>query len=496
MLMRRPLGLENAADHAIVILASEQDLLYTDPRIAAMVGTARNRAGFAGRTDQLVFLCDLPEPAGAGAFIVGIGPVARVDAEALRTGAGRAIKNAMDKGFAKALMAVPSSAHLALEPALVLEATMEGAFLANSVFDRYKSEKKKKPLERIAFWTGKGAAGALATTVHRVTVIGEAVVQARNWVNTPPNDKRPEQLADQFSALAGDQGLGVEILDEKALRRKGFGAMLAVAAGSQSPPRLVLLSHRAGPEKTTVALVGKGVTFDAGGLNLKPATSMTDMKTDMAGAAAAAAAVIAAARLNLPLNVVVALPLVENMPSGRACRPGDIVTAVNGKTIEIGNTDAEGRLILADTLAYVISRFKPQALIDLATLTGACVVALGEKIAGLFSTDEALAATILDAAHRTGERCWRLPMPDDYRDLLKSEAADMGNVGQDRWAGAIVGALFLSHFAEGTRWAHIDIAGPVWAKKETAYGGAGATGFGVRLMVEVLNRLGGSGLFS
>jgi len=288
-------------------------------------------------------------------------------------------------------------------------------------------------------------------------------------------------------------GLAAEVLDKAALRRNGFGAMLAVAAGSNSPPCLVMLSHRPRNAKKTVAIDGKGVTFDAGGLNLKTGRSMAEMKIDMAGAAAAVGAVVAAARLKLPLAVVAALPLVENMPSGKACRPGDIVTAANGKTIEIGNTDAEGRLILADAMAHVIAHCQPETLIDLATLTGSCVVALGEKIAGLFTGNEELAATILDAAQRTGERCWRLPMPEDYKELLKSEVADISNVGQDRWAGAIVGALFLAHFAAGTRWAHIDIAGPVWHKKGTAYSGAGATGFGVRLMVAVLSRLAGVG---
>lgn len=493
MLLDRPLNLEKATNHAIVILATEDQPLYGDDRLSAMVATARARAGFGGRADQEVLLCEITRPAGAVAIVVGIGPAARVDAETLRAGVGRGIKMAMGKGWAKALVAVPAQERLAVDQGAALEAMMEGAFLANHVFDRYKSEKTKKPLDRIAFWTDKDTTADFKATARKAAIIGQSVVQARAWGNTAPNDKSPAQLAKAFVTEAKRHGLTAEVLDEAALRRNGFGALLAVAAGSHCRPCLVILSHRPKTAKKTVAIVGKGVTFDAGGLNLKTGRSMAEMKIDMAGAAAAVGAVVAAARLKLPIGVVAALPLVENMPSGRACRPGDIVTAVNGKTIEISDTDAEGRLILADTMAYTVARFKPEALIDLATLTGSCVVALGEKIAGLFTNDEDLAATILDAAQGAGERCWRLPMPEDYKELLKSEVADISNVGQDRWAGAILGALFLAHFAVGARWAHIDIAGPVWSKKETAYGGAGATGFAVRLMVAVLSRLAGIG---
>ena len=244
------------------------------------------------------------------------------------------------------------------------------------------------------------------------------------------------------------------------MKQKKFGALLAVAAGSQRKPRLVVLQYRHPGAKKTVALVGKGVTFDSGGLNLKTGGSMAEMKSDMSGAAAVA-----------------------------ATRPGDIIRSYSGKTIEIGNTDAEGRLILIDAMSYTVKKYKPQYLIDLATLTGACVIALGEKIAGVFSNDDKLAKAIIASGRKTYERCWRMPLPDDYKDLLKSDFADMNNMSSTRWGGAITAALFLSEFSGDTQWAHIDIAGPSYAKKENAYCGAGGTGFGVRLLCDLIDRL-------
>ncbi|NCC94700.1 MAG: leucyl aminopeptidase, partial [Opitutae bacterium] len=266
--------------------------------------------------------------------------------------------------------------------------------------------------------------------------------------------------------------------------------LLAVAAGSDNRPALAVLEHKPRGAKKTVVLVGKGVTFDSGGINLKPAGSqIEEMKMDMAGAAVVAATLITAARLKAKVHLVGVLPLVENMPSGRATRPGDIVKSFAGKTVEIGNTDAEGRLILIDALAWALKQYKPDAIVDLATLTGACVVALGEKIAGLFSGDDGLAENILAAAGCTGERCWRLPLPEDYKEQIKSDFADLSNTGATRWGGAITAALFLSAFVADARWAHLDIAGPAYSKKASDYAPAGGTGFGVRLLMDLLERL-------
>jgi len=251
----------------------------------------------------------------------------------------------------------------------------------------------------------------------------------------------------------------------------------------------VVLEHRPKGAKQTVALVGKGVTFDSGGINIKPSAGMDEMKMDMSGAAAVAGTLIAAARLNLKVGIIGIIPIVENMPSGTASRPGDIVRSYEGKTVEIGNTDAEGRLILIDAIAYAAKRYRPDTIIDMATLTGACVVALGEKIAGLFTSDEDLAKAILHSGEKTYERCWRMPMPKDYKEHLKSDFADIRNISSTRWGGAIMGALFLSEFVGQPRWAHIDIAGPAYIKKESDYCGAGGTGFGVRLLTDFIENL-------
>ncbi|KKL70823.1 hypothetical protein LCGC14_2101050 [marine sediment metagenome] len=280
------------------------------------------------------------------------------------------------------------------------------------------------------------------------------------------------------------QGMPRPFLNEKELKKLKLNALLAVAEGSRSSARLVLMEYGPANAKKTVTLVGKGVTFDSGGINLKPSGSLEDMKMDMAGAAAVAATMITIARLGLKTKVIGVIPIVENMPSGTATRPGDIIKSYAGKTVEIGNTDAEGRLILIDAISFAIKRYKPDTIIDLATLAGACVMALGEKIAGIFSHDDDLANALISSGGKTYERCWRLPLPDDYKELIKSDLADIKNLASSRWGGAITAALFLSEFAEVSSWAHIDIAGPAYSKKGNAYCPKGGTGFGVRLLCE------------
>ena len=311
----------------------------------------------------------------------------------------------------------------------------------------------------------------------------------------PSNEKRPDRFVRSMVKAAEKEDLAFSILDEKALKKNGMGAIMAVGKGSRSRPCLLILDYnpyknkKTAKNKKTVVLVGKGVTFDSGGINLKPSGSLAEMKMDMSGAASVAATLITIARLKNKFRVVGVIPVVENMPSGDATRPGDIIKTYDGKTVEIGNTDAEGRLILVDAMSYAIKMFNPEVMIDLATLTGACVVALGESIAGVFTKDKKLADTIVDSGEKTFERCWAMPMPEDYKTLLKSEFADINNMSSTRWGGAITAALFLSEFVKDTRWAHIDIAGPAYAKKAGDYCGAGGTGFGVRLLMDVLNKL-------
>jgi leucyl aminopeptidase len=473
----------------LVVPVCEDREIHADEALTRAIARALALTEFSGKKDETVILYDLPEVNAARVRFVGLGPQGDIAPESLRAMAGRAVKDCIRTDLRSMCLAVPAADKLNLELSTLLEAALEGACLANYQFDAYKAERKHHLLERIELTVDPEICRRFARLTKRVETICSGTLLAREWVNTPSNDKTPAKLAAAIEAAARKESLNVETLDAGQLKRLKMGALLAVAAGSQNEPKLLILAHRPKGARQTIALVGKGITFDTGGLNLKSGSSMADMKADMSGAAAVAAALITAARLNLKLNLIGAVPLVENMLSGKATRPGDIIRSYSGKTIEIGNTDAEGRLILADAMAYAIKKHKPQAVIDLATLTGACVVALGEKIAGIFSNDDPLADVILKSAARTHERCWRMPVAEDYKELLKSDFADINNMPGSRSGGAITAALFLSEFVAKTRWVHIDIAGPAYAKKEDAYCTAGGTGFGVRLLIEVLETL-------
>lgn len=325
---------------------------------------------------------------------------------------------------------------------------------------------------------------ALERAVQRGSIIGRAINLARELANTPPAEKTPTRLAERARTTAEELGIAVTVWDQARIRQERFGGLLGVAAGSEEPPAFVELSYRKGGDRPTLALVGKGVTFDSGGLSLKPTASMEDMKSDMTGAAVVLATMRAAALLELPVNLAGYMTLTENMTGGRAMKLGDVLTMRNGKTVEVLNTDAEGRLILADALSYA-AEAKPGRILDLATLTGACMVALGTKVAGLFSNDERFSEAVVDASRRTGERVWRLPLDDDYRDLLKSNVADLKNVG-GKWGGAITAAKFLEQFVAETPWVHLDIAGPSWADSENTTHDAGSTGCFVRTLIELI----------
>jgi leucyl aminopeptidase len=324
----------------------------------------------------------------------------------------------------------------------------------------------------------------LADAVRRGQIIGEAVNLARDLANTPPSEKAPAMLAARAKDVAEAAGLTVTVWDEARIRQERFGGLLGVAAGSDQPPAMVIIEHRRGGDSAPLALVGKGVTFDSGGLSLKPTASMEDMKSDMTGAAVVLATLQAAARLELPVNLTGYMVMTENMTGGRAMKLGDVLTMRNGKTVEVLNTDAEGRLILADALSYAVES-RPARLLDLATLTGACIVALGTKVAGLFGNDDRFADDVLAACRKTGERAWRLPLDDDYREALKSTVADLKNVG-GKWGGAITAAKFLEQFVGDVPWVHLDIAGPSWAESDSAVRDAGGTGCFVRTLIALV----------
>ena len=483
-----PLGRAQVDDLAIPVCENAD--IHDDPEVQGLIAKAGTLAAFSGEKDRQVVLHDLLDGKVRRCVFIGLGPQGKLTPEALRAFAGKAVKEAMGSKRRGVLLAVPLAKPLAMEAQMAVRAIMEGACLGNHVFEKYKGKPDTRPLNTLSLLVPPTTAKRYKALLTRTAAICRGTIMAREWVSTPANDKLPAQLALAFEKATRHARLRTRVLDEAQLNRQKFNALLAVSAGSAHPPRLVEMTYTPGKKaEKTIVLVGKGVTFDTGGINIKPSAGLETMKADMSGAAAVAGAMVAVAALKPKNRIVGITPLVENMPSGTATRPGDIVTSYAGKTVEIGNTDAEGRLILIDALAYAVKKHKPDVLIDLATLTGACVVALGEKIAGLFCPDDALAEAILRAGQSTFERCWRMPMPEDYKELLKSDLADIGNMPSSRYGGAITAALFLSEFTGKTLWTHIDIAGPAHHKKGSDYCGPGGTGFGVRLLCELLENL-------
>ena len=392
--------------------------------------------------------------------------------------------------LAKRLAAQPrESVAVALPPggesSAIASALVEGLIVGTRGPDLRKASPGRHPFGSLTI-ASAGDAPWLDRALRRGQVVGESINLARDLANTPPAEKSPTRLAEIARAASLDAGLEVEVWAGPKILDERFGGLAAVAAGSAQPPAFVILRYKGG-EGPPTALVGKGVTFDSGGLSLKPSAGMEDMKADMTGAAVVLASMIAVSRLGLKVNIDGYLPLTENMTGGHAMKLGDVLTMRDGTTVEVMNTDAEGRLILADALAYAAEQH-PARIIDLATLTGACLVALGPKIAGLFSVDEALAAAIAKAAAHTGERVWRLPMDDDFSELLKSPVADLKNVG-GKHGGATTAAKFLQRFAGTAPWAHLDIAGPSWADADGPTRDAGGTGCFVRTLVALLEEI-------
>jgi leucyl aminopeptidase len=434
----------------------------------------------------------LPAPAGFKAPLVvavGLGALPEQDApfgaEALRRAAGVAARTLV--GAKKAAFALP------VEDAAAVGAIGEGALLGAYSFDAYKDtasagkDKKngKAPLGEAVVLGAKPRDKAHKAAVERATAVSEELNRARDLVNTPPNDLNPEAFAAVAQAAAKEHGVKVQVLDEKALTKGGYGGILGVGSGSASAPRLVKLSYTSSKAKKHLALVGKGITYDSGGISLKPAGHNETMKCDMSGAAAVFAAVIAAARLGLEVNVTGWLALAENMPSGSATRPGDVLRMYSGKTVEVLNTDAEGRLVLADAL-WAASEEKPDAIVDVATLTGAMMLALGNRTFGVMANDDAFRTAVFEAAEEVGEPAWPMPLPEHLRKGMDSAVADIANMGE-RMGGGLVAGLFLREFVgEGITWAHLDIAGPAFNEGGPfGYTPKGGTGTAVRTLVRL-----------
>ena len=435
----------------------------------------------AGRT---LLLHEVPGLKAERVLLVGLGPQDKYDRKAYLKALAAATGRLQEIRVKEALTSLAASAPPTLDPALALRDAVTSALDKVYRYDRTKSEKKPPfALQALHLWIGDEDRKPRAKeALRRGQALAAGVNLAKELGNLPGNICTPTYLANQARDLAqAFPALKVEVLDEDAMAKLGMGALLSVARGSRQPAKLIVMNYRGGKKDAKpLALVGKGLTFDAGGISLKPGPDMDQMKFDMCGAASVLGALRATLELKLPLNLIGVIPASENLPDGAANKPGDIVTSLSGQTIEILNTDAEGRLILCDALTYC-ERFEPAAVVDIATLTGACAIALGKVASGLFTADEGLATELLAAGERSGDRAWRLPVWDDYQALLDSNFADMANVGP-REGGAISAACFLSRYTKNYPWAHLDIAGTAWLTGKEK----GGTGRPVPLLVEFL----------
>ncbi|OZE30952.1 leucyl aminopeptidase [Rhodococcus sp. 05-2254-6] len=475
-------------DVLVVALSTSDDGLelaitddISDDAVAAALLDSFESVGATGKADELV---RIPAPAGLSVdsvLAVGLGSAADIDSERIRQSAGTA---------ARALKGVDTVATTL--SALDLGATAEGFFLGAYQFTAFKSSLSAPkadglPLARVELLVPDTRSKEAKNELARSIAIAESVAVARDFVNTPPSHLYPEEFAAQAKALGTAAGLKVEILDDKTLEKDGYGGIYGVGKGSSRLPRLVRLTHSGGKRGAKkVALVGKGITFDTGGISIKPAAGMENMTSDMGGAAAVIATVILAAKVDLPLDVVATVPMAENMPSGTAQRPGDVLTQYGGITVEVINTDAEGRLVLADAIVRACED-DPDYLIDTATLTGAQVVALGNRTPGVMGTED-FRDRVAEISQAIGENAWPMPLPKEIRRELDSKVADLANVTNGRAGGMLAAALFLKEFVpEGVEWAHIDVAGPAYnTGGPFGYTGKGGTGVPVRTMFAVL----------
>ncbi len=367
---------------------------------------------------------------------------------------------------------------------------VEGSKMALYKFDKFKVEKVDNSLD-LTIIVSKS--NKVSQAIKTAIIIADGTIFAKSIANLPPNECTPSTLANFAKIISKKNKMKCNIISKSELKKRGFGGITAVGQGSKNEPKLIVLEHNHGPKnKKPIVLVGKAVTFDTGGISLKPGEKMDEMKFDKCGGCTVLGIMKAVSELKLPINVVGIVPSVENMPSGESYRPGDIIKLFSGKTAEILNTDAEGRLILADALSYGEKHYSPKAIIDFATLTGACIIALGTNVSAIISNNEKLTKKINESSKRTMEQVWELPLNQDYMDMIKSEVADMKNIGIGRAAGTITAAAFLRNAIEDTPWIHIDIAGVAWTQistKEKSYNPKGATGFGVRLILDYLQNL-------
>lgn len=426
-------------------------------------------------------------------LLVGLGKRSEYDLEAVRSVSGKAAQTAKELKLKSYTQLIPEEGKLDVEA--VAQAFVEGCGLSLYQFNQYKTEKEEEPtqLEEFILYTTNPE---LTPKLQRGIAVGEVMVEsvslARDLSNLPSNECTPTILAEKARAVAEANNLTYRVLERKDMEELGMGGILSVSSGSEQPPKLIILEYRGGGEEQPIVLVGKAVTFDSGGISIKPSEKMEEMKYDKSGGAAVIAIMQAVAKLKLPINLVGLIPATENLPGGRAYKPGDIIRIYGGKTVEVISTDAEGRLIMSDALSYAAQHYKPQVMIDIATLTGACIVALGATTIGMMGNNERLKEMMRKAAETTGEKVWELPLWREYDELIKSRVADVKNVG-GRPAGAITAAAFLQKFVGAYPWVHLDIAGTAYTQEgsvDKTYIPKGATGVGVRLITQLLRSWG------
>lgn len=458
-----------------------------DKRCDGLIGKMIGSGDFEGKLFQVSVIYTMGSSPASRIFVVGLGKKKDFDLEKLRgafSGVARRVRELNLKGFATSLDIGKINQPLDK----ITESAVEGALLGLYRFTSYKTverEKIRELKELVIVEDNDDSFKIIKSAARTAEIISGAVYFARDLVSTPGNEMTPTILAGRAGEIAGKKNVKLKVLDVREMEKLGMNALLGVARGSDEPPKFIILEYNGGKKgDKVVALVGKGITFDSGGISIKPSADMDKMKTDMAGSAAVLGAIKAASDLKIPLNVVGLIPATENLPGGSALKPGDILKSMSGQTIEVKNTDAEGRLVLADALTYA-ARFKPKAVVDLATLTGACVIALGDNVIGMMGTDDKLKKRVRDAAETAGERLWELPLWEEYHELIKSDVADFKNTG-GRAGGTITAAAFLSKFAVKYPWVHLDIAGPAWLSKDKPYIPKGASGVGVRLLVQFM----------
>lgn len=476
-----------AKRHAVFCVLQDQfdTLQKQQPQVAPLMQAEK----FTGKAGQVFVHSFVHDGTALFHIYVGCGKTHTTQAETIeqvRRAIGTAIKTMQRKHVAHAAIVVPDVSALGLEHDYVLSEIITTAHMAAYSFDEYKTGKDATVNQDLALTlvTDYEVPQAL---LDKATLIARAVNQTRKWIDLPPSCLTPTELAGKAEAIAKHAGLKLTVFGEPEVEKMGMGGLAGVSSGSHQDCKFVVLEYNCGKKDApTVAFVGKGITFDSGGLSLKPADSMETMKDDMSGAAAVINALYVIGTLKPAINVIGLTPLSENLPGGKATKPGDILTFYNGKTAEVLNTDAEGRLILADALSYAVKHYKPDAIIDIATLTGACMYALGPFYTGMMGTDKALLDRIARAGEVSGDWVWELPFHADYAKAIKNDNADIQNIGSGKIkAGAITAGKFLQEFVEDTPWVHLDIAGTAFQVPDRSYYSSGATGVGVRLMVEL-----------